>query len=295
LLLTGHFTNYWKVTGVTGRPVEQTGWHGCLISMRISALVCTSLVLVTIAAGQVAAFEQPDSFSQAAEVFLPQAEYPLLFVGQIVEADSGPADCKVTDSRKITYSVSTVLYGFAPPSQVKVAFPGCTKSEAPPSYKGDVLVLAMFYGPDLCGSRKELVLPATPMNLQRAQSLLNADLKKRISRYMRHHGPPHNNRVVVFEGTARDPVPHSQQPLTCKEEGLVPINYDVEQVLHGDWTDKRMVVQFGACFNLPDPPIRVGQRMIVFAYVSRSQVYGFLDLLFAPEQMPQVKAALASR
>ena len=161
-----------------------------------------------------------------------------------------------------------------------------------------MLVLAKFYRPDLCGSRKELVVPATPANLRRAQSLLNADLKKKISRYMRdHRSPRHKIRVLVFEGTVRDPVPHSQYPMPCKEQVNVPIDYDVEQVLHGDWTDPRMVVYFGVCFNLPDPPIRVGQRMIVFAYVSawQSRVYGFLSLLFAPEQMPQVKAALGLR
>jgi hypothetical protein len=121
---------------------------------------------------------------------------------------------------------------------VKVTYPGCTKSDAPRSYKGDVLVLAMFYRPDLCGSRKELVVPATPANLRRAQSLLNADLKKKISRYMRdHRSPRHKIRVLVFEGTVRDPVPHSQQPMPCKVQPLVPINYDVEQVVRGDWTD----------------------------------------------------------
>jgi hypothetical protein len=84
------------------------------------------------------------------------------------------------------------------------------------------------------------------------------------------------------------------QPIVCKSQPLFPVNYDVEQVLHGEWTDKQMVVHFGACSNLPDPPMRAGQRMIVFAYVSqwRSQVYGYLNLLFAPEQKAQVKGAL---
>jgi hypothetical protein len=84
---------------------------------------------------------------------------------------------------------------------------------------------------------------------------------------MRHHGLPHNNRVVVFEGTAREPVPHLQEAIVCKSQPLFPVDYDVEQVLHGEWTDKQMVVHFGACSNLPDPPMRAGQRMIVFAYL----------------------------
>jgi hypothetical protein len=266
--------------------------------MRISTLGRVFLVLVAITDCNASASEQPVGYSQAADAFLPQTESPVLFVGQILEADLGPVACKVTYSRNITYSVSTVLFGFAPPSRVKVAYPGCTKSDAPRSYKGDVLVLAMFYRPDLCGSRKELVVPATPANLRRAQSLLNADLKKKISRYMRdHRSPRHKIRVLVFEGTVRDPVPHSQYPMPCKEQVNVPIDYDVEQVLHGDWTDPRMVVYLGVCFNLPAPPIRIGQRMIVFGYVSewQSRVYGFLSLLFAPEQMPQVKAALGPR
>ena len=195
-------------------------------------------VLVAITACNASASEQPVGYSQAADAFLPQTESPVLFVGQIVEADLGPVACKVTYSRNITYSVSTVLLGFAPPSRVKVTYPGCTKSDAPRSYKGDVLVLAMFYRPDLCGSRKELVVPATAANLRRAQFLLNADLKKRISRYLRdHRSPRHWKRVLVFEGTVRDPVPHSQQPMPCKVQPPVPINYDVEHVLQGDWTD----------------------------------------------------------
>jgi hypothetical protein len=114
---------------------------------------------------------------------------------------------------------------------------------------------------------------------------------------MHHHGPPHNNRVVVFEGVVRDPVPHLQEPIVCKTQPIFAVNYDVEQILHGEWTDKQMVVHFGACSNLPDPPIRAGQHMIVFAFVSQwqSQVYGELNLLVAPEQMAQVKAMLGSR
>lgn len=267
--------------------------------MRISTLVCASFVLVTMATcDSVASDQQVESFSQVAATFLPQAESPVLFEGRVVEADSGRMACTVTNSRDFTYSVDSVLFGFAPPGRVKVAYPGCAKSQAPHPYRGAVLVLATFYGHDLWGSRRELVLPSTRSNLREAQSLLNADLKNKISRFMRHHGPPHNNRVLVFAGTVREPVPHLQEPIVCKVQPLFAVNYDVEQVLHGEWTDKQIVVDFGACSNLPDPPIRAGQSMIVFALVSqgqRSQVYGYLDLLFAPEQMVQVRAALSSR
>jgi hypothetical protein len=266
--------------------------------MRVSTLVGASFVLVAMATcDSVAADQQVESFSQAAATFLPQAESPVLLVGRVVAVDSGRMACSVTNSRHFTYSVDTVRFGFAPLGRVKVAFPGCAKSQAPPAYTGAVLVLATFYGHDLWGSRRELVLPATRANLREAQSLLNADLKKRISRFLHHHGPPHNNRVLVFEGTVRDPVPHLQEPIVCKAQPLFAVNYDVEQVLRGERTDKHMVVHFGACSNLPDPPIRAGQSMIVFAFVSqwRSQVYGDLNLLFAPEQMVQVRAALSSR
>ena len=279
-------------------PLEQTGGRRCLKRMRVSTLVGASFVLVAMATcDSVAADQQVESFSQAAATFLPQAESPVLLVGRVVAVDSGRMACSVTNSRHFTYSVDTVRFGFAPLGRVKVAFPGCAKSQAPPAYTGAVLVLATFYGHDLWGSRRELVLPATRANLREAQSLLNADLKKRISRFLHHHGPPHNNRVLVFEGTVRDPVPHLQEPIVCKAQPLFAVNYDVEQVLRGERTDKHMVVHFGACSNLPDPPIRAGQSMIVFAFVSqwRSQVYGDLNLLFAPEQMVQVRAALSSR
>ena len=279
-------------------PLEQADSRGCLKCMQISTLVCASLVLAAMATSDSAASDQQvESFSQGAATFLPQAESPVLFEGRVVEVDSGRMACSVTNSRDFTYSVDTVLFGFAPPGRVKVAFPGCAKSQAPHAYTGAVLVLATFYGHDLWGSRRELVIPATRANLREAQSLLNADLRKRISQFMRHHGPPHNNRVLVFEGIVRDPVPHLQEPIVCKGQPLFAVNYDVEHVLRGEWTVKQMVVHFGACSNLPDPPIRAGQGMIVFAILSqlRSQVYGDLNLLFAPEQMVQVRAALGSR
>ncbi len=285
-----------RVTKVTTSRWNKPASVGVSTSMRIPSFLCAVSLLVAIAACNAAASDQPLRFSQAAEAFVPQTGSPLLFVGRIVEVNSGQVDCKVNNYRDVTYSVSTVLFGFAPSGQVKVAYQGCAKADAPRSYTGDVLVLAMFSGLEVGSSRKELVVPATPTNLRMAQSLLNADLKKKISRYMRHHGHPRNNRVVVFEGIVRDSVPHRQQPIPCKEQMLVPINYDVEQVLYGDWKDKQMLVHFGTCFYIPDPPLHAGQRMIVFAYVSRSrsQVYGELNLLFAPEQMPQVRAALGS-
>jgi hypothetical protein len=279
-------------------PLEQTGWRACLKCMRISTLLCASFVLVAMATrDSVASDQQVESFSQIAATFLPQAESPVLFEGRVVEVDSGRMACSVTNSRDFNYSVDTVLFGFAPPGRVRVAYPGCAKSQVPHSYTGAVLVLATFYGHDLWGSRRELVLPATRANLRAAQSLLNADLKKRISRFLRHHGPPHNNRVLVFEGTVREPVPHLQEPIVCTAQPLFAVSYDVEQVLHGEWMDKQMVVHFGACSNLPDPPIRAGQSMIVVGFVSlwRSHVHGYLNLFVAPEQMAQVRAALSSR
>ena len=149
--------------------------------MRISTLVCASFFLVTMATcDSVASDQQVESFSQVAATFLPQAEFPVLFEGRVVEVDSGRMACTVTNSRDFTYSVDTVLFGFVPPGRVKVAYPGCAKSQAPHSYTGAVLVLATFYGHDLWGSRRELVLPATRANLREAQSVLNADFKKKF-------------------------------------------------------------------------------------------------------------------
>jgi hypothetical protein len=265
--------------------------------LRTLTLVCASFILlVTILAGDSVASDQGVApFSQAAEAFLPQAQSPLLFVGRIVDLDSGRMVCTFNNHRYVTYAVRTVSFGFAPSGGLKVAYPGCAKSDAPHAYAGEVLVLATYIGHDLWNSRRELVLPATAANIGKAQSLLSAELKRRISRYTRHHGLAHHrDRVVVFEGTVRDPVPHLQEPIVCTVQPVFPVNCDVEQLLYGDWTDKEMVVHFGTCSNLPDPPIRAGQRMIVFAYVSpgQSQVYGDLNMLFAPEQMAQVRAAL---
>ena len=86
--------------------------------MRISTLLRWSFVPVVLFAITICNAKASNralaSFSQAAEAFLPQAESPVLFVGQIVEADSARLACAVTNSREFTYSVSTVLFGFAP-------------------------------------------------------------------------------------------------------------------------------------------------------------------------------------
>ena len=267
---------------------------GVLHNMRISALVWGCCVLIAISGHQAAGSDQRlASFLQTAPVVLRQGGSPVLFVGRIVKVNPDGLPCTIATRRSITYSVETVLFGFAP-SRVEVSYPKCGRLETQFSSQDDVLVLAMSSSENFWASQTELMLPATSADRQKAQALLNLDLKNRISRYMRHHGPPHNNRVVVIEGTVRAPIPHSQEPIICKGQPLFSINYDVEQVLRGDWTDKKMVVYFGVCSNPPDPPIRAGERMIVFAYVSqwRSQVYGDLNLLFAPEQMAQVKAAL---
>lgn len=129
-------------------------------------------VLVAITACNASASERPVvGYSQAADAFLPQTESPVLFVGQIVEADLGPVACKVTYSRNITYSVSTVLFGFAPPSRVKVTYPGCTKSDAPRSYQGrcvgvgHVLSAGSLWQPERVsrpGNRSEFAESAIP-------------------------------------------------------------------------------------------------------------------------------------
>jgi len=264
--------------------------------MRISNLVFSWCALITIAGHAAAASDEPvASFLQTAQGLMQRGGSPALFVGRIAEVAPGRLPCGIPSHQSVTYSVKTVLFGFMPPDRVTVAYPKCDPLGTRFSSRADVLVLTVISGKDFWVSEKELMLAATAANLRQAQTVLNADLKNRISRYMRYHGPPgHNNRVVVFEGIVRDPVPHIQEPIVCKEQPIFPVNYDVEQVLRGDWTEKKIVAHFGACTNLPDPPIRAGQSMIVFAYVSpwRSQVYGDLDLLFAPEQMPQVKDAL---
>jgi hypothetical protein len=264
--------------------------------MRISNLVFSWCAVIAIAGRAAAASDEPvASFLHTAQMLMKQGGSPALFVGRIAGVAPGRLPCGIPSGQSITYSVKTVLFGFVPPDRVTVTYPKCDPLGARFSSQGDALVLTVISRKDFWVSEKELMLPAAAANLQQAQTFLNADLKNRISQYMRDHGPPrHNNRVVVFEGIVRDPVPHMQEPIVCTVQPIFPVNYDVEQVLRGDWTDKKMVVHFGACFNLPDPPIRVGQRTIVFAFVSdwQSQVYGDLNLLIAPEQMAQVKAAL---
>ncbi len=203
----------------------------------------------------------------------------------------------VPSGQSITYSVETVLFGFAPPARVKVVYPNCGRFGSRFSSQDELLVLAVPSGKDSWTSQKELMVPAIPANVQNAQTLLNVDLKNRISEFMRYHGPHQYERVVVFEGTVRNPITDWEKPIDCLKQASSPINYDVEQVLYGDWTEKQIVVNIGICGYLPGLPILQGKRMIVFAAVpqKQSRVYGNLDALFAPEQMAQVKAALGLR
>jgi hypothetical protein len=167
--------------------------------MRISTLVCACCILIAIAGHEAAASDQRiASFLQTAKVFMHQDGSPVLFVGRIVEVNPGGLPCATPSRQSITYSVETVLFGFAP-NRVTVSYPKCGRLGTQFSSQDDVLVFAMSSGENFFASQTELMLSAISANRQKAQTLLNVDLKNRISRYMRHHGPPHNNRVVVFE------------------------------------------------------------------------------------------------
>jgi hypothetical protein len=259
--------------------------------MRIFAFLCSAWALTAITGHEAAVSDQRVTiFLQTTQRIVQHASYPVLFVGRIVERDSGRLPCTAPSGQSITYSVETVLFGFAPPDRVKVAYPKCGRF----SSQDELLVLAVPSGKDSWASQKELMVPAIPANLQKAQTLLNVDLKNRISEFMRYHGPHQYERVVVFEGTVRDPITDWEKPIDCLKQACSPMNYDVEQVLYGDWTEKQIVVNIGICGYLPGLPILAGRRMIVFAAVPQKQSrgYGSLDALFAPEQMAQVKAAV---
>jgi hypothetical protein len=192
-------------------------------------------VLVAITACNASASEQPVGYSQAADAFLPQTESPVLFVGQNRGSGFGTGG--------LQGDLLPEHYLFGEHRAVRVCSAQPSEGDISGMYEirraaflqgrcvgvGHVLSAGSLWQPER-DSR-----PGNRSELRRAQFLLNADLKKRISRYLRdHRSPRHYQRVLVFEGTVRDPVP---QPMPCKVQPLVPINYDVEQVVRGDWTD----------------------------------------------------------
>jgi len=265
--------------------------------MRILTLSCAACTLIALVGYKAAASDQQVAvFLRTTQRIAQRTDYPVLFVGRIVEKAPGDLPCTTRVGQSATYSVETVLFGFAPPNQVKVTYPKCGLSVTRLPSHDDLLVLAVPSGKDTWTSQQELTIPHTPVNVQKAQALLNGELKNRISEFMRYHGAPHHDdRVVAFEGTVRSPITSWEKPIPCLAQTLVPIDYDVEQVLYGDWTEKRMVVNIGICGNVPGLPILAGKRMIVFAAVSRSLTYGSLYVLIAPHEMAQVKAALGLR
>jgi hypothetical protein len=257
---------------------------------RISILAVFFSLTAIAQCGATASAQPTTDAAQAARELLREGGFPVLFVGKVVDVDS--SDCSRTGYRNVRYSVGNVFFGFAPPDPVKVGYRSCKKPSTKYPPGTDLVVLANYDGQGFGLGREQLVWRPTQANIKRAQSLLNEDAKRRIERFMRHSGRRHNNQVVAFEGTLFELPPKLPEPTVCRILPTIRTKYDVQDVIHGELADKQIVVNFSFCGNLPDPPFRVGQRMIVLAISQESHVHGDLRLVFAPEQLGLVKSAL---
>ena len=99
---------------------------GVFDSMRISSLGFWDCGLIAVAGHEgTVSDERVTMLLQTTQRIVQHANYPVLFVGRIVERDTGRLPCTVPSGQSITYPGETVLFGFAPPARVKVAYPKC--------------------------------------------------------------------------------------------------------------------------------------------------------------------------
>jgi len=262
--------------------------------MKISNRMCTVIIILTsFALTSHASTSKPQTLTQQANTLLSQGGYPLLFVGSIAGASPEILPCTVQNQRPVVFRIGSVLSGFASSTTLKVFYPSCGGLEPEFSARGDLLVLVICRVNGICSGLKQLMLPATSQNMTWAQSVIKADLREKIARFLRTHGPSHNNSVLVFEGTVRGPIP-TPGMIPCKVAVNFPLlHFEVNQVLLGDWANTRVNIGFGACESIPDW-LQEGQSMIVFATVNKgpAEVYGDFNLLFPSTQINEVRTAL---
>jgi hypothetical protein len=263
--------------------------------MRIPNRICaTTIILTSFAVTSPASTSKAQTLTQRANTLFAQGGYPLLFVGRIAGASSESLPCTVQNQRPVVFHIGSVLSGFAPPTMLKVLYPSCGGLEPEFSARGDLLVLVVCNVNEVCSGLKQLTLSATPQNVNWAQSVIKADLRAKIARFLRSHGPPHDNSILIFEGIVVGPIPQAHGIIFCKELVNVPFHFEITRMLRGTWGDKRLDVGFGACGSIPGWPLRAGQSMIVFATVYKSpiEVSGDFNLLFPSTQFNEVRAAL---
>ncbi len=226
---------------------------------------------------------------QDAERLFRSGDLPLIFVGRIIKADLSLHPCRATcGTRLATFSVKRLVFGFSPGDTVTLAY---DTGSPPPLFSStsDLLVFAVGgYGGNWKGSGF-LLRDATSENVQLATRVAESHMAHQIEQFKSHHT---TWEKLVFLGTVTElwQEPKKQgQP--CKQARPFPVVFKLERVVWGGWADTHTTVVFGDCLPPPDPPIRIGRKMIVMAgVVNGVSVIGYLkDVLPDNEIAPVTK------
>jgi hypothetical protein len=237
------------------------------IARSVVLIIVSSISLV--AADGATADPSGVQIRQTAERLFRTGALPLIFVGKITEADRGFHVCRVTCGiRWARFSVTSVTWGFTPGDDVRVAFGGAM---APPMFSrsSDVLVFAVESDEGIVTSTGVLLLEPTDGNLRMARQIAESHVQHIVANYKAHHT---NWEKLAFAGTIVELWPQSNaSPQPCKQARPFPVTFRVDQLLIGTWPDAKATIVFHGCDPPPDPPLRVGQNIIVLAGIGEKQ------------------------
>jgi hypothetical protein len=261
--------------------------------MRVSRVVIPAAVFILLLSGRSAG---QTSTSQAlrndAHGLFQTGELPLIFVGKIVEADMSVRPCRIScGTRWATYSVDRLLFGFSPGPTVKIAY----DSGVPPplfSSKSELLIVAVGGYSGIWKSTVSLLAPATDENVREARQIAADRREWLITNYKAHHT---TWRKLAFVGTVTKlPEPATtMQP--CKQARPFPVVFQVDEWLSESKQDKDITVTYGDCVPPPDPPFRVGEKMIVLAGETAGDIaIGYLKDLLPVDEVESVRRKLRS-
>jgi hypothetical protein len=194
--------------------------------------------------------------------------------------------CRITcGPRLATFSVGKVLFGFSPGDSVKLAY----DSGSPPelfSSKSDLLVFAVNNG--IWRGLGSLLQTPSPENIRVAHTIATSWRYGTIRSFETHHT---DRAKIVFVGTVTGLWPERNHVLPCKETMLFPVTYKVNSLLAGSWPNPEIRVVFPDCFGPPDPPIRIGNKMIVLASTGREgKPVVYLRDVLPPSNLAQARA-----
>jgi hypothetical protein len=267
--------------------------------MRFVAVVCIALFSTGSAFTGAMPVSPQSTYPDRLKQFLSQTNSPVLFVGRVRDVYTGYLPCTGSNNRQVTWDVSRVLYGFTLSKQVSVDFPSCGVAEAPFLTHSEMLVIAYPGYRNVWLGMKDSVVPADDANIGLANKLMDDGLRRRVRDVVRPARSAEPRTILAFNGTVLDAGPESDRSIPCRS--TVPptfrVRFTIDAVLHGTWAGKEATVSFPGCGPSAYPPLRTGQRMVVFMEIMASIPPPDIlrgELVLPTSQSEQVKRALES-